>query len=327
MIGMPIGLILFLASSSMQASGNTVVPMVAILISNMLNMVLDPLFIFGWGWIPGGGVAGAAWATILAQVITAVGLIWLLFKGRTNLYLHWPDFKPIWRDSLNFIKIGLPSVGQMSSRSLMNLVFFGIIAKFGTFVVAGYGIGSRWHMVLLMPCFVLGNATATMVGQNLGAGQPLRARRAAWCSWGMISLVMAGSALLLYMFVEESIAFFDSTPEVVEVGVSYLCAVLPFYVFTGISIVTERALSGAGCTVATMVSTIIALWGVQVPLALLLSGSVAWTGMPGLAEFIGRVFDPSTQGVWWAMNIATLINMAMLTFWFSTGRWMSKEIG
>lgn len=164
MYGMAISLILFMANSALQAAGNTVLPMLAMLAANLLNLVLDPLMIFGWRSLPGFGVAGAAWATVIAQAIAALGLLSVMFSGQTHLHLKLPDFRPRWHDGLRLLRIGLPSMAQMSSRSIMGLVFFRIIARFGTAVVAGYGIGMRWHMVFLMPCFVLGNAAATLWG-------------------------------------------------------------------------------------------------------------------------------------------------------------------
>ena len=321
--GMSLGLVLFLANSAMQASGNTVVPMAAMLAANLLNLVLDPLFIFGWGPLPGFGVAGAAWATLLAQALAALGLLLLMVSGRTHLHPALPDFRPVWRDGLSLLRIGLPSMAQMSSRSIMGLVFFRVIARFGTFVVAGYGIGMRWHMVLLMPCFVLANAAATLVGQNLGAGQPQRARRAAWCSTGLVLAIVAASVGLLFAFTGKAVALFDQTPEVVAIGSGFLRVVSPFYLLAGVSIVLDRALNGAGCTVSTMLFTIVTLWGLQVPLAFLFSGSLPqweWT------RLFSRWFDPPVQGVWWAMNTATALHAVMSVAWFSAGRWMHKRV-
>lgn len=324
--GLAASLVLFLASSGLQASGNTVVPMLAMLSANLLNLILDPLFIFGWGILPGFGVAGAAWATVLSQCVAAAVLLVVMAGKRTHLHITLPDFRPVWADSLRVLRIGLPSMAQMSSRSLMGIVFFRVIARFGTAVIAGYGIGMRWHMVLLMPCFVLANAAATLVGQNLGAEQPLRARRSGWISAAMVVAVVGVSALLTYCFANQAVAFFDATPEVVQVGRDFLRIVTPFYVLAGLSIVLDRALNGAGCTVSTMIFTVSTLWGLQVPLALLFSGSVTWSALAPLTRFFVYCFDPPVHGVWWAMNAATVLHAIMSVTWFSTGRWMRKKV-
>ena len=326
MLGMLVGLLLFLANSALQASGNTVVPMAAMLAANVFNLALDPLFIFGWGPVPALGVAGAAWATVLAQGLAAVGLFLLMASGRTHLHPARADFRPVRGDARRLLRIGLPSMAQMSSRSLMGLVFFRVITRFGTYVVAGYGIGMRWHMVLLMPCFVLANAAATLVGQNLGAGQPHRARRAAWCSTGIVLAVVAVSVGLLFAFTGPAVAVFDATPAVVAAGSDFLRVVSPFYLLAGVSIVLDRALNGAGCTVSTMLFTVVTLWGLQVPLALLFSGSVAPEAFGPLARLFARWFDPPVNGVWWAMNTATALHAVLSVAWFATGRWMRQRV-
>ena len=310
MCGMWISLILFLTNSALQAAGNTVVPMLAMLAANILNLALDPLLIFGWGIVPGFGVAGAASATVIAQGIAALGLLSVMVGGRAHLHLRLPDFRPRWHDSLRLLRIGLPSMAQMSSRSIMGLVFFRIIARFGTAVVAGYGIGMRWHMVLLMPCFVLGNTAATLVGQNLGAGQPCRARKSAWCCTAMVVAVVAVSAGLTFFYADGAVAFFDATPEVVSVGRGFLRIVTPFYLLAGVSIVLDRALNGAGCTLATMIFTVSTLWGLQVPLAI----------------YLTHWFDPAVHGVWWAMNTATSLHVILSVIWFARGRWMRQKV-
>lgn len=310
MYSMSVNMVLYLASSSLQAAGNTTLPMLALLCANVLNMVLDPLLIFGFGRLPALGVAGAAWATMLANSIAALGLVYILFKGNTLLRVRWPDFKPHWPDALRILRIGVPSMAQMTARSMMGLVIFRVIARFGTIVVAAYGICMRWHMVMLMSCFVLGNASATMVGQNLGARQARRARRAAWTSVAIILIIMALSTLPLYTLSDLAVAVFNSAPEVVAVGSQILRIITPFYLLIGVSIVLDRSLNGAGCTVATMIFTITTLWGVQVPLALLLP----------------RWFDPPVHGVWWAMNITNSIAVCLSVIWFLRGRWMHKQL-
>lgn len=302
--------VLFVANSAMQGSGNTVTPMLIMALANLLNMALDPLFIFGLGPLPGSGVAGAAAATITSQLTASLLGITILMRGKTRLKVLWRDLVPNRRDSVKLLRIGMPSMAQMLSRSLMGLVIFRIIAGQGTATVAGYGIGMRLHIVLLMPCFVLGNSAATMVGQNLGANRPQRARRAAWTTVAINSALMAVSATLAVWLAELVVGLFDQNPEVVRVGASYLRTVTPFYIFAGLAIVLDRALNGAGCTMSTMIFTVLTLWGMQVPLALGLS----------------RVTSPAYVGVWWAICIATLSHAVLSTAWFETGRWQKKKI-
>jgi Na+-driven multidrug efflux pump len=165
-------------------------------------------------------------------------------------------------------------------------------------------------MLVLMPAFVLGNAAATMVGQNLGAGRPDRAERVAWLAAWMDVAIMLGSALILMVWAVPLVGLFDSSPAVVEMGVRYLRVVSLFYIPAAFSIVLGRALQGAGDTVAPMVTTILGLWGLQVPLAIILP----------------RYFTPATDGIWWSVAVALTANGLMVAFWFQRGRWKHRRV-
>jgi putative MATE family efflux protein len=302
--------VLFVGSSVLQASGNTVIPMCAMVMSNLLNLALDPLFIFGWLGVPRLGVTGAAVATVIAEVAAVAVVLHALHSGRTPVRLtaaHWRLAPAVaWR----VIRVGIPSSGQMLSRSLMSAVLMRIVAGCGMVAVAAYGIGSRLHMIVLMPAFTLGNAAATLVGQNLGAHKPERAARVAWLATGLDVVIMVVSAAVLVAFAPALIRVFDANAEVVREGTSYLRVTSFFYVTAAFSIVLGRALQGAGDTLAPMVATIVGLWGVQVPLAILLS----------------RWVTPPTLGIWWSVGVALTVNGLMVTVWFRTGRWAHQQV-
>ncbi len=302
--------ILFIGSSILQASGNTVIPMYAMVLATLLNLVLDPIFIFGLLGMPRLGVEGAALSMVLAQCVAMVVILRALAKGKSGVKVGLAAWKlriePIWR----IMKVGIPSSGQMLSRSLMSVGLMWIVATYGTNAVAAYGIGVRFHMMALMPAFVLGNAAGAIVGQNLGAGQPERASRVAWLATGLDAIIMLVLALGLTLFAEPLIRLFDASPEVVAMGASYLRIASFFHVFAALSIVLGRALQGAGDTVAPMVTTIVGLWGVQIPLAVILA----------------RYMTSPTDGIWWSVGIAIMVNGLMVAFWFMTGRWKHKKV-
>jgi len=302
--------VLFIGNAALQGAGDTVSPMVVMAISNVLNIILDPLFIFGPGPFPAMGVYGAAIATVLAQAVAALGSLFVLFTGRSHLHvrLRHGSFHPglAWR----ILRIGLPGSGQMLSRSLMSAVMMRIVATCGTAAVAAYGIGMRFHMILLMPAFALGGAAATMVGQNLGAGKPARARHAAWVATGLDAAVMAVAAVLIFPAAPGLIGLFNDHADVVAVGAHYLRVVSPFYLFAALGIVLGRGLNGAGDSVGPMVITIVTLWGLQVPLAV----------------FFSRLWEPATEGIWWAMVVAFVVQGVLTALWFETGRWMRNRV-
>ncbi len=302
--------VLFIGNAALQGAGDSVTPMLIMAISNVLNIILEPIFIFGLGPWPGMGIRGAALATVLAQAAAAGVAVYVLFSGRVRLHIRWRHWKPDLPLAWRILRIGLPGSGQMLSRSLMGAVLMGIVAGCGTAAVAAYGIGLRVHMIILMPAFALSGAAATMMGQNLGAHQPDRARHAAWLSAWLGMGFMAAAALVLVTAAPALVGVFNAEPEVVQVGVKYLWIVSPFYLFAALAIILGRALSGAGDSLAPMICTVVVLWGLQVPLAMAFS----------------RLWQPPTNGIWWAIVIAMIVHGLMITAWFETGRWRRQRV-
>ena len=302
--------ILFIANAALQGAGDTMTPMWVMAVSNVLNIILAPLFIFGIGPLPRMNVEGAAVATVLSQAVAAGLAVHIMLSGKARLHIrphHWtPNPQLLWR----ILRIGLPGSGQMFSRSLMSAVMMWIVAGCGTAAVAAYGVGLRFHMIILMPAFALGGAAATMVGQNLGAGKPERARHAAWVStWiGMGFMVITGAIMVL--FAPGLIRVFNREPDVVRIGAQYLQVVSPFYIFAALGIVLGRALNGAGDSMSPMIITILSLWGLQVPLAV----------------FLSRIWQPPTQGIWWAIVTAFVVQGLLVAGWFETGRWKHRKV-
>jgi Na+-driven multidrug efflux pump len=151
---------------------------------------------------------------------------------------------------------------------------------------------------------------STLVGQNLGARRPDRAQSATWLAVGIGEAIMAASIVFLMAFAPWLVERFDKNPEVIRIGAVYLWLVSPAHLFATLAIILGRALQGAGATLAPMVITLVALWGLQVPLAVGLS----------------KIVQPSVVGIWWAINIATLVHGVMLVVWFQTGRWKRVEL-
>lgn len=302
--------VLFIGNAALQGAGDTMRPMYIMAIANVLNIVLDPLFIFGLGPFPRMGVSGAAVATVLSQAIAAIASVHILLSGKAHLQVRLSQWKPNLSLSWRILRIGIPGSGQMLSRSLMAAVLMRIVAACGTVAIAAYGTGLRFHMLVLMPAFAFGGAAATMVGQNLGAEKPERAHRAAWLATGIDALLMAFFAAVLMTFAAPLIRVFNADPDVVDIGARYLRIVSPFYLFAAVGIVLGRALNGAGDSVAPMIITILSLWGLQVPLAI----------------WLARVWQPATQGIWWAISAAMTVNGLLTAGWFSTGRWRHKKV-
>ncbi len=298
-------LLLALGGAAFQGAGHAVRPMLAMGLANLFNMALDPILIFGWLGFPAFGVRGAAWATVFSQTAASLFLVAGLFVHRSPLPLRCPHFRLRLVSVFTLLRIGLFSTGQMLARSLMALVLFRIVASCGTSALAAYGIGMRFHHLVLLPSFVLGNAAGTMVGQNLGAQQPSRAVHAAWLATAVGVGLNAIAALVLTTSAPLWIRVFDSNPEVIAAGTAYLRTVSFFYLFSALGIILGRSMNGAGDTLPTMLITLLTLWGVQVPLAFALT----------------RVVHPPVTGVWWSIATANALNGLLIMAWFQLGRW------
>jgi putative MATE family efflux protein len=302
--------LLAISSSAAQASGNSLIPMTGMILANLVNLVLDPVMIFGRLGFPALGVRGAALATVLSQALACLVVTGSLMRGIPQLKVAWSDLTPRLLIAWDLFRIGIFSAGQMLARSLMSFALFRIVAVSGTAALAGYGIGLRFHQLILLPCFVLGNAAAALVGQNLGAGRPDRSVRAGWLACG-IGLGLNGvGGLLIIIFAPVLTGYFTKDPAVIAVGVDYLRLVSPFYLFVAMGIILGRGMNGAGDTVPTMLITLFTLWGVQVP----------------LAHYLAKVFTPATDGVWWSIALSNALNGLITAAWFVVGRWKKTRI-
>jgi len=304
-IMMIVGIVL---SSVLRAAGDAITPLIILVISTVLNIVLDPILIFGlWGF-PQLGVAGSAWATVIARSTGTFILLWLFLRGRAVVKLRLRnakvDFSLMWR----VIRIGVFASLQGVMRNISGLVLTPIVAGYGTSAVAAYGLGMRLRMVVMMPAFGLGSAVSTLVGQNLGAGKPERAERTAWVTAGAGFALMTFFGILYIVFARDIIGFFNTDADVLKTGVSYIYIIACTFGFIGFGVVFSRAFSGAGDTVSPLIITAIGFVGLRVSLSVLLSSLI------GL------------KGVWFGVTISTVVQGLIAAFWFSKGHWKSKKI-
>ncbi len=299
--------LLFTGTSILRGAGDTVTPMKFMILANIINIILDPVFIFGIG-VPRMNTSGAAVATVIAQTVSAFLVLWMLSNGRCVVHIHLKE----WKIKLEFLKailkIGLPSSLQMFLRSLMGIVLIGIVATFGTSAVAAYGIGMRLQMVILMPAFALGGSAATLVGQNLGAREPARAERSAWIATIFDAIIMVFIAIVFFLLAYQIMGVFNKDERIIFLGAQYLRITTPFYIFIAFGIVLNRALAGAGDTVIPMLITLLTLWGFQIPMALILS----------------KTTHLGVTGVWWAIALASVLNGLLILGWFELGKWKRK---
>ncbi len=304
-------ILVFVINSLLRGAGEAGLALGVLILSQGLTVVLEPLLIFGRGPFPALGVDGSAWAGVLGFGAGVLFQMAILLSGRARIAISSeldlrPDLPLMWR----IIKIALPSTVQMTLRSTSRLVILAIVGLYGTFATAGFGVANRILLIALIPGFGLGNAAATLVGQNLGAVQPRRAERSAWWVTAYNISLLAAFAVAFFAFARPLVAFFDPTPEVVEIGAECLRIVAPSLIFSAMGVVLARGFDGAGNTMPAMFVNLLTLWGMEIPLAY------------GLAQGTGL----GITGVWIGRALANLANGLLFAFWFRLGRWKRKEV-
>jgi len=303
-------ILIFVINALLRGAGEAGLAFWVLVLSQGLTIVLEPFLIFGWGPFPGLGVNGSAWAGVLGFGAGALFQIAILLSGRARISINlrdlWPDLPLMW----HIVKIALPSTIQMTLRSTSRLAILAIVGLYGTFATAGFGVANRILLIALIPGFGLGNAAATLVGQNLGAVQPRRAERSAWWVAAYNVSLLAAFAAVFLAFTRPLIAIFDPTPEVVDLGSQCLRIVAPSLIFSAVGVVLARGFDGAGNTVPAMFVNLLTLWGMEVPLSYGLS---QWTGM-------------GVTGVWVGRALANVANGLLFALWFRLGRWKRKKV-
>jgi putative MATE family efflux protein len=302
--------LLFIINGIFRGVGDAVEAMYVLLFSNILNIIIDPLLIFGIGPFPELGVQGAAVATILARSFGILLQIYILMNGTGRIKL---SFKKI---SINLgiiwqiIIIGIPASGQLLLRMIGMVIIMRIVALFGTFVIAAYGIATRIFQFILFPGFGLGNASATLVGQNLGAGNPKRAEQSAWITGVVTMLLLGGCAVVFFIFAGSLIKIFNGDKTVISFGITCLRIISISYLFNGLGVVLSRSFMGAGDTLSPFIINGLTLWLLQLPLAFVLA----------------KPLDFGVNGIWMAITVSNIINVLISAAWFKVGRWKYKMI-
>jgi len=268
----------------------------------VVNALLDPLLIWGPGPLPALGIAGAAWATVAANLVgLAIGLAVLARRG-----LLPSAERPRGRTMALIARIGGPVTVSGLGFSAVYVVLGRFINDFGTQHMAALGVGHRLESVAFLYSVGMMVGAATMVGQHLGAGNPKAAARSAHVAAAMCTAGAVPIALLLYAFAGPLMGLFSDDPATVAAGVHYLRIQALVMVFMGLEIVYEGGFSGAGNTMPTLV--ILGTFTLaRIPLAWLFAYQLGW----------------GIGGVWWAIALSTVVKGILLPGWFLRGRWVA----
>ncbi len=301
-------ILIFLLNGIFRGAGNAAIAMRVLWLSNGLNILLDPMFIFGIGPFPELGVQGAAVATSIGRGVGVLFQLYILFNGKSIVKISLKYFRVIIDIILNIIKVGAGSTFQFLIASASWIFIMWIISNnFSEDVLAGYIISIRVIIFTILPSWGLANAAATLVGQNLGAEQPDRAEKSVWISafYNMIFLLVI--SIIFFIFAGPIISIFSKNPVVIEAGITSLRIICAGYVFFAYGMVIGQSFNGAGDTYTPTVINIIAFWLVQIP----------------LAYFLVRF---GSHGVYWAIAISESVLAIICIIVFRQGRWKKVKV-
>lgn len=300
--GLPIVFLYYVMDAAFRAAGDTRTPFVLLAGAVSLNLVLDPLLILGVGPFPRLGIGGAALATLFTRGLACVAGYFLLVRQGLVRRVR-PGTERIAR----MVRIGLPVSVAGAVFSLVYILLTRITSSFGVAALAALGVGHKVESISYMACVGFGVAASTSVGQNLGAEQPVRARRAGWLSSGLGMGVTAVTGAAFFLAPELIMQIFTDDPAVVAAGSSYLRIVSVAQMFMALDLILESAMSGAGYTLFPMLVGI-TLTVARLPMAEVLSGVL------GLA------------GIWWAISSTTMARGAAMAWIWRRGAWKDREV-
>ncbi len=260
-------MLLFLNNAIFRGAGDPAIAMRVLIVSNLINLTLDPCLIFGLGPFPALGVTGAAVSTLIGRSFGVLYQWWILAGGTSRVLIR--------SNNLRFVPNVIGTLARVSATGILQfgisqtswIVLVRIISEFGSFAVAGYTIGIRIFMFVVLPAWGLSGAAATMVGQNLGAGKPERAERAVYVT-GFYNMVYLGTVSILMIGLPHQItALFTTDRQVTQVSVDCLRILGYGNLLYAFGMVMIQAFNGAGDTVTPTVINFFGFWIFEVPLA------------------------------------------------------------
>ncbi|WP_297477416.1 MATE family efflux transporter [Thermococcus sp.] len=325
-LGLPFSFAFMAFSALMRATGDTKTPVKITLLTVTVNIILDPLFIFGWLGFPEMGVAGAALATVISNIIGAAIGLYLMFRGKVGIHLTRETLKPDWNFYGKIFRVGLPSSIGQSANSFGFVILTRIIFGFGDVTYAAYIITTRLVNFLTSISRGISMAMGTMIAQNVGAENYERAERIAKRTMVINFTIASLAVLIIGIFRVPIFRVFLDDPKVIaesKIVLEYFLISVPF--FNGIFIVVNRTFSSAGHTKKSMALGVIRLWGLRIPLSYVF-GYVGAVTVLGITIPLAALFDFTSRGVFFGMGLSNVLGALIALAWFMRGSWMKRII-
>jgi putative MATE family efflux protein len=311
MMGSTVSIVLlFLNNGIFRGAGDAAIAMRVLWLSNFINLLLDPCFIFGLGPFPEFGLAGAAVSTTIGRSIGVVYQMWVLFSGHSRVKILPHQFRVHWDVMSRLIRVALNGMFQYGIGQLSWLFLVRLVSTFGSVAVAGYTVAIRIFFFAILPPWGLSGAAATLVGQNLGAQKPERAEQSVWLTGFYNMVFLAAVGLVFIFFPEPIIRVFTSDPAVISFGVDCLRIICYGNLAYAYGMVMVQSFNGAGDTFTPTVVNLFGYWLFQIPVAYLLASRTSL----------------GPQGVFYAIPIAETAIAIVGVALFRQGRWKKKRI-
>lgn len=303
-------MLLFIINAVFRSAGDAAISMRVLLIANLLNIILDPCLIFGWGPFPELGLKGAAIATNIGRGVAVIYQFYILFRGTMRIHLIWKHLKISFAVIKKLVKLSMGGIGQNIIATSSWIFMVRIIAEFGSEVLAGYTIAIRIIIFSLLPSWGLANAAATLVGQNLGAEKPKRAERSVWTA-GFANMILLGMFAIAFISgTDYFIKLFTTEPGVIRAGTDCLQMISYGFLFYAMGMVMIQAFNGAGDTTTPTWMNLFCFWMFEIPLAWLLAMKAG--------------FDE--QGVFMAIVFAESALTILGVILFRRGKWKTNKV-
>lgn len=303
-------MLLFIINAIFRGAGDAAIAMRVLWIANGINIILDPVLIYGLGPFPELGIEGAAIATNIGRGIGVITQVWFLFRGGKHIKVLRSHLSLQWQTIVKIVHTSWGGIGQMIVAMTSWIFIMRIIADFGSQAIAGATIAIRIMMFTMMPAWGMSNAVATLVGQNLGAQKPDRAERSVWITgvWNMLFLILV--SIVYFFFSENLVAIFTDDNEVIFVGAMWLKIVSYSYFVYAWWMVSVQAFNGAGDTITPTKINLVFFWLIQIP----------------LSYFMSKVLGMNVGGIFWAIFISET-SVGLFTLWlFKKGNWKKVQV-
>lgn len=298
-------MLLFLINAVFRGTGEASISMWTLILSNGLNIILDPMFIFGFGPIPAFGVEGAAIATTIGRGTAVLFQLAILFYGYSKIKIGIRDITIRFGVMLNLLRVSIGGIGQFLIGTSSWVFLMRIMSEFGSEVLAGYTIAIRVMLFTLMPAWGMSSAAASLVGQNLGAKKPERAEQSVWKTAVYGSVFMGFVSIIYLVLAPQIIQLFNETSDVVKYGSLCLRILTAPFVFYGFGMIVLNAFNGAGDTKTPTYINFVCFWLLQLPFAYVAAITLNY----------GPV------GVFWAIALGELVMTIISVIWFKKGYW------